>query len=223
MMDKQIDWIATTLAALGRSTASTLDTLDGGSGVLSSSIAGAAMALAVAIAMTLYLRTGYRTLRDVGRLGFAVLAVLGLLAFAVSDMRAAAFNYLGINPTKPAVEFEIRMPAAIAEAALGETQIELHTSRNQALAHVQQQLVTTDDGRGVLRGTVPLRFRTADRVVILNMPGQAQHLFKLRLAASPSRGGSFGPWHLSDQTVSASPAAPAIAPNDAYAIRYRVI
>jgi hypothetical protein len=32
----------------------------------------------------------------------------------VYDMRHAALAYLGINPTKPAVEFEIRLPKAAA-------------------------------------------------------------------------------------------------------------
>jgi hypothetical protein len=223
IMDTQLDWITSSLAALSRSTSFALEELDGGSGVVNSSIAGAAAALAVAIAMTLYFRTGYRTFRDIMKHGFAVLAVLGLLVFVAFDMRAAAFDYLGINPARPAVEFEIRVPAAIAQAAIADTQIELHTDRNQAIARMQQQLASTTDGRGVLRGSVPLQFRTTDRTVILNLPGHAQHLFKLRLAANPSRNSSFGPWHLPDQVVSARAAKPAAAPNDAYAIRYRVI
>jgi hypothetical protein len=31
----------------------------------------------------------------------------------VYDMRHAALAYLGINPTRPAVEFEIRLPKAL--------------------------------------------------------------------------------------------------------------
>jgi hypothetical protein len=54
--------------------------------------------------------------------------VLGLVAFVAHDMRRAALAYLSINPEKPAVEFEIRMPkAAISE--ISDTQIELHTDR----------------------------------------------------------------------------------------------
>ena len=59
--------------------------------------------------------------------------VLGLLAFVAYDMRHAALAYLGINPTKPAVEFEIRLPKA-AVSALADSQVELHTDRNQTLA-----------------------------------------------------------------------------------------
>ena len=35
---------------------------------------------------------------------------LALLAFVAYDMRHAALAYLGINPAKPAIEFEIRLP-----------------------------------------------------------------------------------------------------------------
>ena len=48
-------------------------------------------------------------------------------------MRNAALAYLGLNPAKPAVEFEIRLPkSALTTAA--ETQVELLTDRNQKLA-----------------------------------------------------------------------------------------
>jgi len=71
--------------------------------------------------------------------GLAASAVLVLLAFAISDMRNAALAYLGLNPAKPAVEFEIRLPkAALTTAA--DTQVELLTDRNQKLAKVQEAL-----------------------------------------------------------------------------------
>ena len=107
-----------------------------------------------------------------------------LLAFVAYDMRHAALAYLGINPTKPAVEFEIRLPKA-ALSGVADSQVELHTDRNQTLAQMQGALASDDDGRSVLRGSVPLDYRTTDRVVVLNLPGQAQCEFKLRLPANP--------------------------------------
>ena len=71
-------------------------------------------------------------------------------------------------------------------------------------------------------GSVPLVFRTANRTVILNLPGQGQRLFRLRLAPSPSQSAEFGPWHLVDEVAASAAAAPR-RPNDVYAIRYRVI
>jgi hypothetical protein len=191
---------------------------DGGLGLLMSALAGVAAALAVAIMLTVYFRSGYRSGRDILRHGLAAAMVFGLLAFVVSDMRNAALAYLGINPSKPAVEFEIRLPKAWL-SAVDETQIELHTDRNQTLARLQGTPASDDQGRGILRGSVPLDFRTTDRVVILNLPGQAQCEFKLRLAASPTPSAQFGPWHLADRV-----ATPAMAyAKDAYAIRYRVM
>ena len=101
------------------------DNPDGWFGMAMSGLAGAAAALAVAIILTVYFRTGYRSARDIVRHGFAAALVLGLLAFVAYDMRHAALAYLGINPAKPAVEFEIRLPSA-ALSAVADSQVELH-------------------------------------------------------------------------------------------------
>src|SRR5229473_7896441 len=94
------------------------DSPDGWLGIAMSGLAGVAAALAVAIILTVYFRSGYRSFRDIVRHGLAAAVVLGLLAFVAYDMRHAALAYLGINPTKPAVEFEIRLPkAALSDVA----------------------------------------------------------------------------------------------------------
>ena len=203
------------------------DSPDGWLGMAMSGLAGIATALAVAIMLTVYFRSGHRSARDIVRHGLAATAVLALLAFVASDMRHAAFAYLGINPAKPAVEFEIRLPKEAAKAAaatVGDTQVELHTDRNQRLAQVQRALATDSDGRSVLRGSVALDYRTKDRVVILNLPGQAQCEFKLRLAASPTHSDQFGPWHLADRVAAPNGVQETrTEQNDAFAIRYRVL
>src|SRR5260370_42088953 len=137
-------------------------------------------------------------------------------------MRPAGQAYLGINAPKPAVEFEIRLPKT-AVSGVADTQVELHTDRNQTLARMQGALGSDDDGRSVLRGSVPLDYRTRDRVVILNLPGRARCEFKLRLAANPSRSDQFGPWHLADRVASPSGEETRTEQNDAFAIRYRVL
>jgi hypothetical protein len=199
------------------------ESADGQFGILMSALAGVATALAVALAMTVYFRMRYRTWRDVLRHGLAALAALALFAFAAYDMRHAALAYLGLNPSKPALEFEIRMPKETLAAA-SDTQIELHTDRNQTLALVDgvQEL---GDGRSVLRGAVALNHRTADRVLVVNLPGKGTFELRPRLPAEPHRseqlGTQFGPWHLADRI--ASPLAGPVAPQDAYMIRYRVL
>jgi hypothetical protein len=90
---------------------------DGGLGLLMSGLAGVAAALAVAIVLSVYFRTGYRSARDIIRHGVAAAVVLGLLCFVAYDMRHAALAYLGINPAKPSVGFELRLPKT-AETAM---------------------------------------------------------------------------------------------------------
>jgi hypothetical protein len=196
---------------------------DGWLGMTMSGLSGIAAALAVAILLTVYFRSGYRSARDVVRHGLATAAVLGLVAFVAYDMRHAVLAYLGFNLTTPAIEFEVRLPKA-ASAAVADTQVELRTDRNQALARLQGVFATDDDGRSVLRGSVALDFRTTDRVMVLHLPGQAQRQFKLRLPASPTQSDQFGPWHLADRVAAPHAGEPAGAePNDAFAIRYRVL
>jgi hypothetical protein len=197
------------------------DSPDGVLGMLMSGLAGVAAALAVAIVLTVYFRAGYRSSRDVLKHGLAATVVLALLAFVVYDMRHAAQAYLGINPAKPAVEFEIRLPKA-AFAAVSGAQVELVTDRNQKLASMQAVSESDHVGRAVIRGSVTLDYRTTDRIMVLHLPGQPQRLFKLRLAANPGHSDQFGPWHLVDRI--ASPGGEAARElNDAFAIRYRVL
>src|ERR1700738_449600 len=193
---------------------------DGGLGLLMSGLSGVAAALAVAIMLTVYFRSGHRSARDIVRHGLAAAVALGLLAFVVSDMRHAALAYLGINPTKPAVEFEIRLPKT-AVSTTADTQIELHTDRNQTLARVQGALASDGVGHSVLTGSLPRQYRTTERVVVLNLPAKTQCEFKLRLAANPSRSDQFGPWHLADRVAAPGKGEETRAEqNDAFAIRY---
>jgi hypothetical protein len=60
--------------------------------------------------------------------------------------------------------------------------------------------------------------------VILNLPGQPQCEFKLRLAANPSHSDQFGPWHLADRVASPTMGEETRSQqHDAFAIRYRVL
>ena len=211
------DSVSSFLRAIGFS-----DSPDAGLGIAMSALAGVAAALAVAIVLSVYFRSGYRSRRDLVKHGLAASAVLVLLAFVISDMRNAALAYLGLNPAKPAVEFEIRLPKAALTAAT-DTQVELLTDRNQKLAKVQEALASTADGRSVLRGTVTLDYRTTERMVVLNLPGRVQSTFRLRLPASPSRSDQFGPWHLADGIVPADGGTVTSELHNAFAIRYRVL
>ena len=217
------DSVTSFLRMIGAGTGLFDDNIDGGLGLVMSALSGVAAALAVAIVFSVYYRSGYRSPRDLVKHGIATTLMLALVAFVAYDLRHAALAYLGINPAKPAVEFEIRLPKA-ALTAVADTQIELRTDRNQKLAKVQDALAATPDGRGVLKGTVTLDYRTTERVVVLNLPGEGQCQFRLRLPASPSHSEAFGPWHLADGIVPAG-GDTAVTPeaHDAFAIRYRVL
>ncbi|MEH2533602.1 hypothetical protein V1277_000014 [Bradyrhizobium sp. AZCC 1588] len=211
------DSVTSLLRAVGFS-----DGPDGGLGIVMSALAGIAAALAVAIMLSVYFHGGHRSRHDLLKHGLAASAVLVLLAFAISDIRHAAQAYLGLNPAKPAVEFEIRLPKATLTTA-ADIQIELLTDRNQRLAKVQEALASAPDGRSILRGTVTLDYRTTERMMVLNLPGRAQSTFRLRLPASPSHSEQFGPWHLADGIVPANGDTVTPESHDAFAIRYRVL
>ena len=143
-----------------------------------------AAALAVAIMLSVYFRSGYRSRRDLVKHGLAASAVLVLLAFVVSDMRHAALAYLGLNPAKPAVEFEIRLPkAALTTAA--DTQVELLTDRNQKLAKVQEALASDPRRPQHFAGNGDARLPHHRTRVVLNLPGQAQRHVPAAAAGKP--------------------------------------
>ena len=216
------DSVTSFLRMIGAGTGLFDDNIDGGLGLVMSALSGVAAALAVAIVFSVYYRSGYRSPRDLVKHGIATTLVLALVAFVAYDLRHAALAYLGINPAKPAVEFEIRLPKA-ALTAVADTQIELRTDRNQKLAKLQDALAATPDGRRLLKGTVTLDYRTTERVVVLNLPGEGQCQFRLRLPASPSYSEAFGPWHLADGIAPASGDTVTTETHDAFAIRYRVL
>lgn len=170
-------------------------------------------------------KSGMKTLRRMALRGLALVAIASALTASVFGLRAAALTHLGLIARPPAVEFEIRLPPAVAKGDLKrDAQVELLTGLNQTLAQLDNDLGATEDGRAVLRGSVPLKFRTADRMVVLSLPGQAQRAFKLRLPPNPSPSNDFGPWHMVDRI------APGIrsdtthsVPDDSFAIRYRVL
>src|SRR5260370_19017827 len=139
------DSVASLLKPVGNATGLFDDSPDGGLGLAMSALAGVAAALAAAIVLSVYFRSGYRSARDVMKHGFAATVVLALLAFVAYDVRHAALAYLGINPLKPALEFEIRLPKA-ALTAIADTQVELRTDRNQKRAQVQDAPDSAADG-----------------------------------------------------------------------------
>ena len=121
----------------------------------------------------------------------------------------AELSTLVARPVETIIRLESLMEELIATSA--------------TFAQVEDALAPTADGRNILKGTVTLDYRTTERVVVLNLPGEGQRRFKLRLPASPTHSDRYSPWHLADGIVSARGDSDTTETHDAFAIRYRVL
>jgi cytochrome b561 len=186
---------------------------------------GAMAGFLLAIGLALRLSGRARSMREGAQSSLVIAAALAVIFAAGSNLRLSAMEHLGLNAGARSIEFEIRLPPVVATgSSKREAQVELHTDLNQTIALLRSgDWSATDDGRAILRGTVPIEFRTAQRTLVLNMPGQPQRLFKIRLAANPSRSTEFSPWHLVDSTANARGERERAMVDDNFAIRYRVI
>ena len=81
---------------------------DEGNALVMPALAGIAAATTVALAVTVYFQTGYRSYRDMIRHGLVAAIGLALLAFAIFDMRNAALAHLAIRTVGPDAQFELQ-------------------------------------------------------------------------------------------------------------------
>jgi hypothetical protein len=103
-----LDPISTAVAQLtGLFTIWPAEGADAVSGLLMPALAGIAAAVTVALMLTLYFQTGYRSYRDMIRHGLAGALGLSLLAFMIYDMRNAALAHIA-SMQLPAAPFELR-------------------------------------------------------------------------------------------------------------------
>jgi hypothetical protein len=186
---------------------------------------GAMAGFLLAIGLTLRLSGRARSLREGAQSSLVIAAALAIIFAAGSNLRLSAMEHLGLNAGARSIEFEIRLPPVVATgSSKREAQVELLTDVNQTIAQLRSgEWSASEDGRAILKGTVPIEFRTAQRTLVLNMPGQPQRQFRIRLAANPSRSADFSPWHLVDFVAGAKGDRERPLPDDNFAIRYRVI
>jgi hypothetical protein len=185
---------------------------------------GAMAGFLIVIGIALRLSGRARSLREGARSSLVIAAALAVIFAAGSNLRLSAMEHLGLNAGARAIEFEIRLPPVIAAgSSKREAQVELLTDVNQAIAQLRSGEWSATDGRAILKGSVPIEFRTAQRTLVLNMPGQPQRQFKVRLAANPSRTAEFSPWHLVDYVAGSKGDRERAPLDDNFAIRYRVI
>ena len=184
---------------------------------------GAMAGFLLAVGLALRFSGRARSLREGAQSSLVIAAALAVIFAAGSNLRLSAMEHLGLNAGARSIEFEIRLPPVIATgSSKREAQVELLTDVNQTIAQLRGG-DWSDDGRAILKGTVPIEYRTAQRTLVLNMPGQPQRQFKIRLAANPSRSTEFSPWHLVDVVADSKGDRERSILDDSFAIRYRVI
>lgn len=186
---------------------------------------GAMAGFLLAVGLALRLSGMARSLREGAQSSLVIAVALAVIFAAGSNLRLSAMEHLGLNAGARSIEFEIKLPPVVAMgSSKREAQVELHTDLNQSIAQLRGiDGSTADDGRTTLKGSVPIEFRTAERMLVLSLPGQAPRLFKVRLAANPSRTLDFSPWHQVDFIATAKNDRDRPSANDNFAIRYRVI
>ena len=81
---------------------------DEGNALVMPALAGIAAATTVALAVTVYFQTGYRSYRDMIRHGLVAAIGLALLAFAIFDMRNAALAHIARASVGPSAQFEMQ-------------------------------------------------------------------------------------------------------------------
>ena len=79
-----------------------------GNGLVMPALAGIAAATTLALALTVYFQTGYRSYRDMIRHGLVAAIGLALLAFAIFDMRNAALAHIAARTVSPSTQFEMQ-------------------------------------------------------------------------------------------------------------------
>jgi len=79
-----------------------------GSGLMMPALAGVAAAFTVALMMTLYFQTGYRSYREMIRHGLVAAIALSLLAVVIYDMRNAALAHIAVRTASPTTQFELQ-------------------------------------------------------------------------------------------------------------------
>ncbi len=178
---------------------------------------GAVIGVLIPAGLALRFYGGYRTVPALAWRSLVVVTAVAAFGTATLRVGAVVFDQFGMNAGAPSVAFEIRLPAGL-EPSRADVQIELQTDRNQMIASPIE--IARESDHALLRGAVPILFRTTQRMIVLSLPGEPVRVFKLRLSESPSRHGDFGPWQEAELAAAAAQ-RPRRDAGDV-AIRYRV-
>lgn len=217
-------WFATAVVALWIAGLCGMSDFEGGRGMFAFFGVGPLGGLVGMIgAAWLVLRGGFGPLpigRVLPRLAAVLAGIAALVAGGVWLRLATLDTYTDSLP--PRLEFELRVPAALAGDAPAGVEVELDTDKNVMPALLDD--AWRDDGAmRVVAGSVSLDFKTTSRLLVVSLPDQPRRLFRLRLARDPDSTPALGNWRPPDFTDASSDAQPRPAPaDDPIALRVRV-
>jgi hypothetical protein len=114
----------------------------------------------------------------------ASLAVLVAIGGAIAGFLYMEADTILREPVQ--LEFEIRLPGSYKVPPRREQwQIELRTDKNTMPAKLGNDSPRRDGDKLVVGGAVDLYFKTANRALAVNSPGQPELFLQLKLAANP--------------------------------------
>ena len=102
---------------------------------------------------------------------------------------------LGQNTAAPRLSFEVRVPVA---SGLRPAQVTLDTDQNQMPATLKAGGPQREGDWLVTSGEVELYFRTSRRILAVDFGGGRQHVYTLKLRASPSGTPDWSEWQKVD-------------------------
>lgn len=131
-----------------------------------------------------------------------------------------------INGAPPVLDFELQAPPSAALPDPKSIQVLLQSGeRGRADGWWDEQQTEQVNGRPVLTGHMQLYLRTSQRSMVFQFPGDIDHMFLLRLPASPlgKKYQKWSEWHTEDYLFTpASREGQRVSADNAYRIRYLV-
>jgi hypothetical protein len=130
-------------------------------------------------------------------LGLVVLIAVGGAGLGLAWL--GSDRPLGNNGAAPRLLFEVRVldDVSIPDDGKG-VRVTLDTDRNQMPAEMTGRPAERDGEWLLLAGEVELYYRTAQRLLVVDLGNGNQHVFDLGLPASPSQTETWGPWRRVD-------------------------
>jgi len=198
---------------------------EGGRGMFAGFVVGPIGGLVtMVVSIWLVLRTGLGRAPlgwSLVRIGIVVAAIAIMVTTGILIRLLTLDTYTNTSP--PQLEFEIRVPAAMAVPDRSALRVELHTDKNVGEGQLHNDWSPTDDERKVIDGSVDLDFKTSSRLLVVFLPEQPTRLFRLSLSRDPESTATLGAWKRADHVHVQGEEQPRKAlADDPVEIRYRV-